>query len=377
MPERFSVTYRITAHDFKEAKARAVAIALEQTVEIPHDIIPSGYIADEIVGLVEEISSLGSNLYSVKISYSTDSAGPDLPQLMNVIFGNSSMQKGIKVTDLSLNEKLVSYFPGARFGISGVRAATRRENGALIAPVLKPIGLSSHNLALIAQRAVLAGADIVKEDHGLSNQPSAPFYERIPLISEMVAKANAARQACGDTTRSLYFPNIGGSIKEIIKKAFFAKDSGADGILIIPGLLGFDAINSLAQDENFALPIMAHPSFLGPYVVNIDSGFTHSMMFGTMMRLAGADISVFPNFGGRFSFSKSECISIVSACQSLAGPGNPIMPCPGGGMTVKLVSELQKLYKENCIYLLGGELLRYGDKIGDGIIKIRQVLGSD
>ncbi|HFB2048612.1 MAG: ribulose 1,5-bisphosphate carboxylase [Hyphomicrobiaceae bacterium] len=374
MSERFSVTYRIIATNSSEAKARANAIALEQTVEIPRDIVPLGYIADEIMGRVEEVTSLGPKTYSARVSYSLNTVGCDLPQLLNVIFGNSSMQKGLKVTNLTLTSEMTASFPGASFGVSGIRNATRRERGGLIAPVIKPMGLSSRDLALIAQRVVLAGADIVKEDHGLSNQPSAPFYERVSRISETVATANACRQAKGDFSRALYFPNIGGSIRNLVEYAFYAKNVGADGVIIIPGLIGFDAINTLAQDKHFSLPIMAHPSFLGSHVIDTDMGFTHAMMFGTIMRLAGADISVFPNFGGRFGFSQDQCTSIVSACRSSAGPGKPIMPSPGGGMSIDRIPELHQLYNDDCVYLLGGELLRYGERIDQGISAVREAL---
>jgi ribosomal protein L24 len=37
------------------------------------------------------------------------------------------------------------------------------------------------------------------------------------------------------------------------------------------------------------------------------------------MRLSGADISVFPNYGGRFSFSKEECTKIADSCRAKLG----------------------------------------------------------
>ena len=52
---RFAVTYRIRADNADDARARAEGIALEQTVEIPRAVVPDGYIADEILGRVEEI----------------------------------------------------------------------------------------------------------------------------------------------------------------------------------------------------------------------------------------------------------------------------------------------------------------------------------
>ena len=52
MSDRFTVTYRIFAATAAEARARAGDIALEQTVEIPADVVPAGIIAEEIVEIV-------------------------------------------------------------------------------------------------------------------------------------------------------------------------------------------------------------------------------------------------------------------------------------------------------------------------------------
>lgn len=328
------------------------------------------------MGKVETVEQETDQSFLAQISYSADSSGPELPQFLNVLFGNSSIQTGLKVVGVDLGQTMSACFPGARFGTSGVRELTGRSTGGLVAPVIKPMGLSSTDLAQTAHRVALAGADIVKEDHGLANQPSAPFRERIPRLADAVASANAARSGGGDETKVLYFPNILGAVNTLVDDAYYAKECGADGVLIIPGLLGFDAINVLAQDDSFGLPIMAHPALLGPQVLSHDTGFSHEMMFGTLMRISGADISVFPNFGGRFGFSQSECAGIVSSCRSPNGPGLPILPSPGGGMSVERLPELLGLYGQDCVYLLGGGLLRYGDKIADGIREMRQALDN-
>jgi hypothetical protein len=52
---RFRVRYRLRADTPQEADQRALGIALEQTVEIPGDIVPEGYISDEIVGQIEAV----------------------------------------------------------------------------------------------------------------------------------------------------------------------------------------------------------------------------------------------------------------------------------------------------------------------------------
>ncbi|RBP17272.1 ribulose 1,5-bisphosphate carboxylase large subunit [Roseiarcus fermentans] len=369
MTSRFVVHYRIFASSRDEAAERAAGIALEQTVEIPRDVVPRGYIEDEIVGRIESLAEEDEGRHLARISYSPDSVGAELPQLLNVMFGNSSIQKGIKVVGLDLGATLAERFPGARFGVDGVRRRAGRPAGGLIAPVIKPQGSDADTLAGIAYRCALAGADVVKDDHGLTDQAMAPFRTRCEKVASAVARAN--RETGGSC---LYFPNLAGRSDDLMDFAGFARDCGAGGVLVIPGLFGFDLIRRLAADETFDLPIMAHPSFLGSSVLSDTFGFTHGMMFGVLQRLAGADISIFPNVGGRFGFSAAECLDIAGACRDPAGVGRRIFPSPGGGMSVERAGDMKQMYGDDVVFLLGGSLLRYGDRIGEAITAMRSAL---
>jgi ribulose-bisphosphate carboxylase large chain len=371
--ERFEVDYRIFAESQADAEDRAANIALEDTVEIPRDVVPKGYVEDVVLGRVGAVVPEGDGRWRATVAYHVDAVGREMPQLLNVVLGNASILKGVKALALRPDAELRVRFPGPRFGAEGVRRLTGREGG-LVCPVIKPQGSSSETLARLCYLTARAGADIVKEDHGLANQDAAPFRDRVARCAEAVARANAERGAEGDATRALYFANIGGHGDEVRDLAHFAREAGADGILLIPGLFGFDAMNRLARDESLGLPVMAHPSHLGPYVLSPDTGYAHGMLFGTLMRLAGADISVFPNFGGRFGFSQAECLEIVAACRDGGGPGLPILPSPGGGMSLERLPDMRALYGADCVYLLGGSLLRYGEQIGDAIRAMRAQL---
>ncbi len=374
MSNRFGVTYKIFASSLAEAQARAEGIALEQTVEIPRDVVPPGYIEDVILGQVINTVSTGEGIFESEVTYSPDSVGYEMPQLLNVMFGNSSIQKGLKVIGFTPGIEIQKRFPGPRFGAKGVRALTGRNAGGFVCPVINPQGSTSEHLAELCYLCARAGADIIKEDHGLANQHLATFKQRVPLLSKAISRANTERADKGNKTRALYFPNLGGHGDQINDFAMYAKDAGADGVLIIPGLYGFDAINRLARNPEFGLPIMAHPSHLGPYVLSHDTGYSHAMMFGTLMRLAGADISIFPNVGGRFGFSVEECTAIANACTERKGYGKPILPSPGGGMSIDRMGEMREMYGDNAVYLLGGGLLRFGENIGDAIKEMRKAL---
>jgi ribulose-bisphosphate carboxylase large chain len=366
---RFAVTYRIRAASRADAMARAEAIALEQTVEIPRAVVPPGYVADEILGRVEDLGPIGDDIWQAVISYSPDSAGAELTQFLNVVFGNSSIQQGVRVTAIDPGATLAACHPGPRFGIAGVRRLTGRASGGMIAPVLKPMGLTPSAFAALAAACVRGGADIVKEDHGLAGQPSAPFRPRVEATARAVAEENAR-----SGRNALYFPNLSGRPDEIEANLRFAKAAGAGGILVMPGLFGFGLVERIAGDAGLDLPVMTHPAFLGPYVLAPDTGFDHGVLFGTIQRLAGADISVFPNVGGRFGFTIADCAQIAAACRTPDGPGVPMLPSPGGGMSVARAADMQAMYGQDVVFLLGGSLLTDPDRVDEAVAAMRRAL---
>ena len=219
---RFTVTYRLFADSLDQAGQRAADIALEQTVEIPRDVVPHGYVEDVILGKVESVKLEAEGRYTAIISYSADSVGGELPQLLNVMFGNTSIQTGVRMMDFQLGPQLQAQFPGPSFGIKGLRERLHRPTGPLIAPVLKPQGSSADTLAEIAYRCVLGGADVIKDDHGLTNQSMAPFKERCEKITAAVARANSETGG-----HAAYFPNVAGHSEQLMEFARFASDAGA------------------------------------------------------------------------------------------------------------------------------------------------------
>jgi len=76
--------------------------------------------------------------------------------------------------------------------------------------------------------------------------------------------------------------------------------------------------------------------------------------------LAGADATIFPNFGGRFSFSRDECRDIVNGTREPMGRIQSIFPAPGGGMSLDNVPDMLETYGQDLIFLIGGGLFRHG-----------------
>ena len=69
-------------------EARARAVAVEQSVEMPVTTIADERVLSEIVGEVRAIRDLGSGIFEVRIGLNAETTGDDAGQLMNMLFGN-------------------------------------------------------------------------------------------------------------------------------------------------------------------------------------------------------------------------------------------------------------------------------------------------
>ena len=366
--ERLTVVYRLTG-DEVQAREKARAICFEQTVEFPEELVPEGDIREQVVGRLERLEAVAAGRWETAISYAVETTGFELTQLLNVVFGNSSLKPGIRVERLELPEALLRSFKGPRFGCAGWREWLGVPTRPLLCTALKPMGLGAIELAELAYQFALGGIDIVKDDHGLADQPFAPFRERVERCAEAVARANRETGL-----RSIYMPNLTGPTHKLIENALFAKNAGAQGLLISPGLTGLDALRLLADDERVGLPIMSHPALQGSFVTSPENGFSHFALFGQIARLAGADATIFPNYGGRFSFSRDECRGIAEGCAAPMGHLKPIFPATGGGMSLDQLPDMRQVYGPDVIFLIGGGLHQHGPDLVENCRYFRQLV---
>lgn len=351
--ERFRATYEFHG-DPAIAETRARALCVEQTIEFPADLVPDDDISRHVIGRLESIATIHDTLTTAVVSYAVETTGFELPQLLNVLWGNSSILPGIRLVDVSFPPSLLSYFAGPQFGMAGLRRLFDAPRRPLLATALKPMGLSSARLADVAYRLALGGIDMIKDDHSLSNQPFAPFEERVAACAEAVHRANRETGY-----RCVYVPSVNAPTELVERRVEFAIDAGVGAMLVLPGIGGFDQVRHLR--ETVGVPLMGHPALLGSFSASPTSGISHGVVYGSLMRLAGADLSVFPTYGGRFSFSQDECREIVDASSAPMGEFATICPTPGGGMTLDRIDEVIEFYGPDVALLVGGDLHRGDD----------------
>ena len=351
MSEVITAVYEISAED---PAGRAAQVAVEQSHELPTELAPGNAVRDSLAHVSSVLQRPGLAALAT-VDYPVDLAGAELGQLLVLLLGNVSLQDGVRLVDVALPARLAAPLPGPRLGIAGVRALVGEPDRALLATALKPVGMTPQQLAGLAYDIAAGGLHILKEDQGLANQTWAPFAERVPRVAEAVHRANE------DTGgRSVYLPCVNGSAVGFSEQVRLARREGAHGVMVLPGVAGFGALARAAEVFDGGM-VLSHPSFLGGFTASPSHGIAPHVLFGTLLRLAGADATIFPSFGGRFSLSREQCLAIAEAARRPLPGIAPTLPAPGGGMPIDRVPELLDAYGPDTVFLIGADLQQGGN----------------
>ena len=350
--QTFNITYLVTLADEEEIDQKIEGICLEQSTELPRSVI-SGKIETEVVGKLSAREQIDEHTWCISISWPLKNVGDDISQFINILYGNISLQPGIKVVAADWEKLNGSFLNGPSFGIEGLRKLTGVNKRALSCTALKPLGSSAKELADMCYQFALGGIDIIKDDHGLANQDFAPFKDRVKACVKATKKA-----ADKTNNRSLYFPNITALARDSIERYELAAELEADGVLICPHIAGLETMHQLAEMD-IDLPILAHPAFSGSLTTVDSKGLAPDFLYGELWRALGADGVIFPNKDGRFSFSREECQAIVDAARSDKLLFKKSFPVPGGGIQRSTITGWLETYGPDTIFLIGGSLYEH------------------
>jgi ribulose-bisphosphate carboxylase large chain len=341
------VTYRLKSA-VAGLDARVEALLLEQTVELPRAALRSPFVREHLVGSVVATEQVGPDDFRVTLAQPAVAAAGDPAQLLNVLFGNCSLQPDVELEDVHLPAGLARMLGGPRHGIAGLRRLTGVQGRALTASVLKPIGLSVSEMAELCGTLSLSGLDVVKDDHGLADHSFNSFADRVRAC--LTATVDAA-QTTG--RRTLYVPNLIGSPSTVRRQAQEARALGAEAVMVSPMLVGLPFLNELVRD--LGMPVLAHPAFGGSLRI------APVALLGKLFPLYGADAVIFPNSGGRFSYGSETCSAIATALRAPQRGTSPALPVPAGGIGTEKVASVLEAFGADSMLLVGGSLLASPD----------------
>jgi ribulose-bisphosphate carboxylase large chain len=339
---RLEATYLVRC-DARSIEERARAIAVEQSVEMPVSAIADDFVRSQIVGRVEVITEK-DQLFEVRISLSVETVGDDPGQLINMLFGNTSLHEDVVLSDVSLPKELIENFGGPRHGLHELRRRVGAPARALTCSPLKPQGLPPAQLGELAKDFARAGIDYIKDDHGLADQAYSPFARRLEAV--ILALGSVQRQS----RAARYVPSLSGDLDAMRAQIALAKDAGVDIVMVAPMIAGLANFHRLVR-ENPTVAFVAHPTMAGA------ARISPPLLLGKLFRILGADAVIFPNYGGRFGYSPDTCRALAHAALDRRDGLRPAVPVPAGGMTTDRVVEMLDFYGADVMLLIGGALL--------------------
>lgn len=347
------VTYFVTASNSADLDARVESLLLEQTVELPRKALRDPFVLENIVGRLVNVEALDTPRHRVVIDFPIIATADDPAQFLNVLFGNSSIQEHVQLADIELPTDWPgrrNALPGPQFGTAGIRKIVGVPERALTSTALKPIGLSTEQIAFLCGLFARAGIDIIKDDHGLANHSFHPFQDRVRACQKAVREANRA-----SGRQTIYAPNLIGTPTAVLEQLKFAQEEGVGAVMVAPMLLGMPFMAEIVA-KHAKVPILGHPSFGGA------TRILPELLYGKLFPLYGADATIFANFGGRFSYSKETCGKLARALTQPAIPGLiPTLPMPAGGIKYQQVADVLSFYGREVILLIGGGLYEAGE----------------
>jgi ribulose-bisphosphate carboxylase large chain len=303
-----------------------------------------------VVAQVESVATQPDGSALARLALSAESIGDDAGQLMNMLFGNSSLHGDVEVIEVQLTRAMATIFGGPSLGIEGLRDLTRARGRALTCTALKPIGSTVTELARMTGVFADAGIDVIKDDHGWAARGQASFEQRVVACQREVERANRGRPG-----RTLYAPALSGTLDALRQQLHFAQDHGVRALLVTPMIVGVSSVQALRR-ESPGIAFLAHPALAGNQIAP-------EALLGTLFRAFGADAVIFPNHGGRFSYTRATCQAIAARLRVPQSGLLPALPVPAGGMSVERVPEIVADYGVDTMLLVGGSLLIAREKL--------------
>ena len=326
MSARLQALYRVRC-DARSIEARARAIAVEQSVEMPLAAIDDEFVLASIVGRVDEIIERQEGEFEVRIALASETVGDDPGQLLNMLFGNTSLHEDVVLEDVA--------FPGElAFG----RRTTPWPCGLAAAGRRRRAGDDRHGAQAAGPAAAAArdaGGALRAGRHRLHQ--GRPRARRPGLFAVRRARRGGRRGAHGGRAR--YVPSLSGDLDVMRRQIAVARTVGIDTVMVAPMIVGLSNFHRLVR-EHPDLAFLAHPSMAGA------ARIAPPLLLGKLFRmLLGADaLDVSQPWRPLRLLARHLPGAGAQRAQERDGL-LPSVPVPAGGMTIDRVGEMLGFYR--------------------------------
>jgi 2,3-diketo-5-methylthiopentyl-1-phosphate enolase len=351
-PDLIQVTYKVQSEKLVDPEKKAKAIALGQTTDTwtPNELSGKKKLAKHrgvVLGIDERTHVPGKPYeYYLTIGFPSANTEGDIPSLLTMIFGKISMDGKIRLEQIQFPDDYLKG-KGPRFGTGGIREKVGEPAKPLAMAIFKPcVGLSPAELAKMFYELASGGMHLVKDDEILPDLSICPTEARLAACLEA---SQRAKRETGQTT--LYAVNLTAAPSKIIAKARKLAKEGAQCFLLNVLSYGYGVLEELRE---VGIPIMAHPALAGALCGAWDTGMSYAVVLGSLMRLGGADIVLFPSSYGTVALPADDTRSIKEALTWSMGPVVKSFPAPSAGIHPGLVPKILQDYRNDVIINAGG-----------------------
>jgi ribulose-bisphosphate carboxylase large chain len=306
---------------------------------------------------------------SVRISFSLESMGPNLPTIISSVAGNLfelRQLSGLRLIDLEFPASFAEHLPGPQFGVAGTRRLTDVFDRPIIGTIVKPsVGLTPQQTAELVKTLGLAGIDFIKDDELMANPPHSPLAERVEAVMKAVS------DVADKTGRRVMFAfNISDQLERMREHHDTVLAAGGTCVMISLNSVGFAGVEYLTR--RFSLPIHGHRNGWGMFSRHPSLGMEFTA-YQKLWRLVGVDHLHVNGLKNKFCESDESVVRSIKAC---------LTPMLGGYETVPVVSSGQwggqapETYRQtntvDVMYLAGGGILAHPGGPTAGVAAVRQ-----
>ena len=343
--------YEIPAVSCRDPDKRGKSIALGMTVGSWSGISEDQKrrqmrFAGEYLGCRQVPTESGDKV-RLRIGYPAGNFPLRIGELLVSVFGKLSMDGPIKLIDLEFPPDLLKQFAGPRFGIEGIRKELGIPGRPLLMSIFKcGFGLNPEEYSASLEEQFRGGADLVKDDE--INFEESQRFERLKYCRDVIDRIYLKEKR-----KVLYAVNLSAPSGDLLRTARRLVKEGANALLINVLAFGWNVLQELSEDPEVRAVLVAHPALAGNYYPSPHHGMSSSLLLGRLMRIAGADLALFPSPYGTVSLPKEEAVEIARQLREEA-PFAKTFPVPSAGIHPGLVPRVMEDFGNDVIINAGG-----------------------
>jgi ribulose-bisphosphate carboxylase large chain len=382
--ERILATYFIET-PFSPAKAAEI-LAGEQSsgtfVSVPGETaelkerFAASVEAVELVNTVSQASISSDKNVSgeyhqavVKVSWSVENFGYNLPVLISTLQGNLYELKqftGLKLMNIDFPDNYTQHFRGPKFGVEGCRQLTGVEGRPLVGTIIKPsIGLTPAQTADMVKTLGEAGIDFIKDDELLSSSANSPFEERVRQIMDVIN-----RLADKSGKKIMYAFNLSGEIDEMLNRYEIIVKSGGTCAMISLNSVGLSGVKKICDLGQLA--IHGHRNGWGMLTRHPLLGIDFPA-YQKLWRLAGVDQIHVNGIENKFWESDDSVVRSIEACLKPMAGGYSVLPVVSSGQWGGQAFETWRRTRTvDLLYIAGGGIMAHPMGPAAGVASLRQ-----